>query len=209
MAAAHAAGLQVCVHAIGDLAVERTLDLFERVLARAPRGDHRHRLEHASLVPPGTAARIARLGVAVSTQPLFIHSEKSWLARRLGAERARHAYPLRDLLDAGVLVGGASDAPVESPDVLHAIQCCVTREGFEPRQGIRAEEALALYTRDAARLQFEEREKGTLAPGKRADLVVLSASPLAVAPERIRGIRVLRTVAGGRPTHGGEGRIGA
>jgi predicted amidohydrolase YtcJ len=209
MAAAHAAGLQVCVHAIGDGAVERTLARLEAVLARAPRPDHRHRLEHASLVPPELAARIARLGVAVSTQPLFVHSEKAWLHRRLGAERARHVYPLRALLDAGVVVAGASDAPVESPDVLHAIECCVTREGFETHQGVTPEEALALYTRAAAWLQFEEAEKGTLAPGKRADLVVLSASPLAAAPGRIRGIRVLRTVVGGRVVHGDEARVDA
>ncbi|RIK95856.1 MAG: hypothetical protein DCC71_22970 [Proteobacteria bacterium] len=205
MRGAHAAGLQICVHAIGDAAVERCVDGFETLLAEAPRADHRHRIEHASLVPPALVARIARLGIAVSTQPLFISSEKAWLRRRLGAERARHVYPLRALVDAGVLVGGASDAPVESADVLHAIQCCVTREGFEPAQALTPLEALRLYTRDAARLQFEEDEKGTLAAGKRADLVVLSGSPLACAPDRIAELRVLRTVHGGRITHDAEG----
>jgi hypothetical protein len=202
MRAAHAGGLQICVHAIGDAAVERCVLLYERLLAEAPRADHRHRIEHASLVPPDLVARIAALGLAVSTQPLFIHSEKDWLHRRLGRERARDVYPLRAFLDAGILVGGASDAPVESTDVLHAIQCCVTREGFEPQQGLAPAEALDLFTRSAARLQFEEGEKGTLAPGKRADLAVLSGNPLAVAPERIASLRVLRTVAGGRVTHG-------
>jgi predicted amidohydrolase YtcJ len=198
MCAAHEAELQLCIHAIGDAAIERCVDLYERLLAASPRPDHRHRIEHASLVPPALAARIARLGIAVSTQPLFIHSEKTWLHRRLGAGRARHAYPLRTLLDAGVLVGGASDAPVESLDVLHAIQCCVTREGFEPQQAITPLEALALFTRDAARLQFEEHEKGTLAPGKRADLVVATGNPLACAPDRIADLRVVRTVSAGR-----------
>jgi len=205
MRAAHAAGFQICVHAIGDAAVERCVALYERLLAESPRADHRHRIEHASLVPPELVARIARLGLAVSTQPLFIHSEKSWLHRRLGAARARHVYPLRALLDAGVLVGGASDAPVESLDVLHAIQCCVTREGFEVQQALTPVEALRLYTRNAARLQFEEHEKGTLAPGKRADLVVLSGSPLACAPDRIAELRVLRTVTGGRVVYDAEG----
>lgn len=205
MRAAHAAALQICVHAIGDAAVERCVALYEQVLAESPRADHRHRIEHASLVPPALIARIARLGLAVSTQPHFIHSEKTWLHRRLGAERARHVYPLRSLVDAGVLVGGASDAPVESLDVLHAIQCCVTREGFEVQQALTPLEALRLYTRDAARLQFEEDEKGTLAPGKRADFVMLSQSPLACAPDRIADLRVLRTVAGGRVVHDAEG----
>lgn len=205
MRSAHAAGLQICVHAIGDDAVARTVDLYERLLAESPRADHRHRLEHASLVPPDLVTRIARLGIAVSTQPLFLHSEKTWLRRRLGADRARHVYPLRSLLDAGILVAGASDAPVESLDVLHAIQCCVTREGFEPQQALTPLEALRLFTRDAARIQFEEDEKGTLAPGKRADLAVLSGNPLACAPGRIADLRVLRTVAAGRVVHDVEG----
>jgi predicted amidohydrolase YtcJ len=200
--AADAAELQICVHAIGDAAVERCVDLYERLLREQPRRDHRHRIEHASLVPPELLPRIARLGLCVSTQPLFVHSEKAWLGRRLGA-RARHVYPLRALVDAGIIVGGASDAPVESTDVLHAIQCCVTREGFQIHQALSPAEALRLYTRDAAWLQFEEHQKGSLAPGKRADLVVLSEDPLAVAPDRIADLRVLRTVAGGRVVHDG------
>lgn len=207
MRGAHAAGLQVCVHAIGDGAVERCVEHFEQILADLPRSDHRHRLEHASVVPPELLPRMARLGLHIATQPLFIHSEKMWLHRRLGAERARYVYPLRAFADAGLVMGGASDAPVESPDVLHAIQCCVTREGFETHQALTPAEALRMYTRDAARLQFEEDEKGTLAPGKRADLVVLSANPLDVEADRIASLRVLRTVVGGRITHdeNGEG----
>jgi len=201
MRAAHAAGLQICVHAIGDAAIERCVALFEQLLRESPRADHRHRIEHASLVSPSLAVRIAKLGLCISTQPLFIHSEKAWLGRRLGPERARDVYPLRSLLDAGIVVGGASDAPVESLDVLHAIQCCVTREGFETQQSISPLEALRLFTRDAAYLQFEEHEKGTLSPGKRADLLVLSASPLAVLPDQIERIRVLRTIAAGRVVH--------
>lgn len=208
MRRAHRAALQVCVHAIGDAAVERCLEHFERILAEHPRADHRHRLEHASLVPPELLPRMARVGLHVSTQPLFIHSEKAWLHRRLGAERARYVYPLRALVDAGLVLGGASDAPVESLDVLHAIECCVTREGFETQQALTPCEAVRMYTRDAARLQFEEHEKGTLAPGKRADLVVLSGNPLAVRPDRISALRVLRTVVGGRVTFDDNGRAG-
>jgi hypothetical protein len=204
MRAAHAAQLQICVHAIGDRAVERCLDFYEELLAASPRRDHRHRIEHASIVPAAQIARMAKLGICVSTQPLFIHSEKEWLHRRLGAARARDVYPLRALLDAGVPVGGASDAPVESLDVLHAIQCCVTREGFEPQQALTPAEAVRLFTQGAAQVQFEEAEKGTLAAGKRADLVVLSADPLAVEPTRIADLRVLRTVTGGRVVYGGK-----
>ena len=205
MRAAHAAELQICVHAIGDAAIDRCVSLYEKLLAEAPRADHRHRIEHASIVPPDLIPRIAALGLCVSAQPLFIHSEKSWLHRRVGTARARHVYPLRSLLDGGVLVAGASDAPVESVDVLHAIQCCVTREGFETQQALSPAEAVALYTTNAARIQFEEGEKGTLAPGKRADLVVLSGNPLTAPPDRIATLRVLRTVSGGRITYDAEG----
>jgi predicted amidohydrolase YtcJ len=205
MRTADAAGLQICVHAIGDAAVERCVALFERLLGGTPPRDHRHRIEHASLIPPEVIPRIARLGLCVSTQPLFIHSEKGWLHRRLGTERARHAYPLRSLVDAGVVVGGASDAPVESTDVVHALACAVTREGFEPEQGLTPLEALRLFTSHAAHLQFEEAEKGRLAPGMRADLVIASASPLAVRPDRIGDVRVLRTVVAGRTVFDAEG----
>ncbi len=198
MKSGHLAGLQVCIHAIGDEANERCIALFERLLAEHPRKDHRHRLEHASLLTPRLIERIARLELCVSTQPLFIESEKEWLGRRLGEQRSQHVYPLRDLVDAGVRVGGASDAPVESSDVLRAIGCCVTRCGFEPHQGITAREALRMFTVDAAYLQFEDRQKGTLAPGKRADLVVVEANPADVLPERIAELSVLRTVVAGK-----------
>jgi len=207
MRSAHAAGLQICVHAIGDAAIDHCVDLFEELLREVPRHDHRHRIEHASLLPPDLIERLARLAICVSTQPLFIHSEKTWLDRRLGGERARFAYPLRALVDAGVAVGGASDAPVESTDVLHAIQCCVTREGFHPEQALSPAEALRLFTRGAAYLQFEENEKGSLAASKRADLVVLSANPLAVPADQISAIRVVRTVCAGRTTFDAEGQI--
>lgn len=198
MVAVHTAGMQLAIHAIGDAANERCVDLYARLLHDYPRRDHRHRLEHASLLTPATIDAIAALGIVVSTQPLFIHSEKAWLQRRLGKERASAVYPLRALTAAGVRVAGASDAPVESADVLHAIECCVTREGFETQQGISPLAALRMYTSDAAYAQFEETDKGTLSPGKRADMVVLGGNPLRVQPERIRCIAVEQTFVAGK-----------
>jgi hypothetical protein len=107
-------------------------------------------------------------------------------------------YPYRSLVEAGVKVAGASDGPVESVDVLHAIECCVTREGFQPEQCITAEQAVRMYTIDAAYAQFEDPVKGSISPGKRADLVVLSENPVSVTPSEIRNIRVERTVCGGK-----------
>ncbi len=201
MSAAHCQGLQIGIHAIGDRANRCCLELYERLLTEHPRADHRHRIEHASVLDDESIERMARLGVVVSTQPLFIHSEKTWLHRRLGPDRARQTYPLRSLCEAGVRVAGASDAPVESGDVLHALQCCVTREGFEVEQGISAEQALRMFTIDAAFAQFEDEEKGSIRCGKRADFVVLSANPASVAPETIRDIQVEQTIVGGRAVY--------
>jgi hypothetical protein len=201
MLEAHQHGLQIAIHAIGDEANRRCLGLYERLLTAHPRADHRHRIEHASVLDDDSIARMARLGVVVSTQPLFIHSEKTWLHKRLGPERARQTYPLRSLLKAGVRVAGASDGPVESTDVLHALQCCVTREGFQVEQGISAAQALRLFTIDAAYAQFEEAEKGSIRPGKRADFAVLSANPVSVPAESIRDIRVEQTIVAGRAVY--------
>jgi len=201
MVEAHRRGFQIGVHAIGDEANRRCLGLYERLLAEHPRVDHRHRIEHASVLDDESIARLARLGVVVSTQPLFIHSEKTWLHKRLGPVRARQTYPFRSLVEAGVRVAGASDAPVESTDVLHAVQCCVTREGFEVEQGISAAQALRIFTIDAAYAQFEEDEKGSIRAGKRADFAVLSANPTSVPAEAIRDIRVEQTIVAGRAVY--------
>jgi len=198
---AHGAGLQIALHAIGDAAVRLCLDLYDRLLSEHPRAGHRHRLEHASILDEAALRDTARLGLVLSVQPMFIHSEKGWLHRRLGPQRARRTYPFRSILEAGIPLAGASDAPVESPDVLHALQCCVTREGFQTAERISAAQAVRMYTMDAAFAQFQERVKGSLAPGKRADMVVLSDNPARVPPGRIRRVRVLRTVWGGRTTY--------
>ncbi len=198
MVSAHTAGLQIGVHAVGDAANRVVVNLYDRLLREYPNKDHRHRIEHASVLDEKTIEDIARLGLVVSTQPMFIHSEKSWLPRRLGPTRCRLTYPFRSLIDAGIKLAGASDAPIESLDVLHAIQCCVTREGFEPQQGISAAEAVRMFTLDAAFAQFEEKTKGSISVGKRADLVILSANPVSVPPDKISAIRVEKTIWGGK-----------
>ncbi len=201
MVAAHTAGLQIAIHVVGDRAVRVCIALYDRLLSEHPKQDHRHRLEHASVVDAKMVEDMARLKLVVSTQPMFIHSEKGWLHKRLGPERAQWTYPFRSFLDAGVKLAGASDAPIESLDVPHALQCCVTREGFEPQQGISAAEAVRMFTIDAAYAQFEESVKGSISVGKRADLVVLSANPVSVPSEKIREIKVERTIWGGKTVY--------
>ena len=201
MAAAHNAGWQVCIHAIGDAANDLCVELYARLFKEHPRKGCRHRIEHASIMDQKTMRELSRLGIVISTQPMFIHSEKDWLRRRLGDERCKTVYSFRSFLDAGIKVAGASDAPIESQDVLHAIQCCLTREGFEPHQCVSVEEAVRMYTLDAAYAQFEDGIKGSIAPGKRADLVALSDDPFKVQPDKIRDIKVLRTVVGGETVY--------
>lgn len=197
MEAAHLAGFQVCIHAIGDEGIAKCVDLFERLLAAHPREDHRHRIEHASFAPPELVARIAGLGLQICTQPLFIRSEMAWLPRRLGPSRTPMAYPFRSFFDAGIALAGSSDAPIEATDTIAAIDFAVNRGGFHPEQGVSVEEALAMFTRNAAFVQFEETEKGTLQAGKRADLVILDRNPLTVPPDQLGRIAVQRTMIGG------------
>jgi hypothetical protein len=140
---------------------------------------------------------MARLGIVAAVTPLYVDSEIGWLRERLGDERARWTYPFRSLIDAGVRVAGSSDAPVESTDVMKAIQCCVTRDGFEIQQSVTAAEAIRMYTIDAAFAQHEDGAKGSITPGKRADMVLLDADPTAVTSEKISGIGIRRTIAGG------------
>jgi len=202
MAAAHQAGLQIAIHAIGDAGNRVCVNLYDRLLAEYPRADHRHRIEHASQLDAALISDMARLGIVISTQPMFIHSEKHWLHKRLGTQRTKWTYPFRAILDGGVKLAGASDSPVESAEVMHAIYCCVTREGFEPQQCITVEEAIRMFTIDAAYAQHEDDVKGSISVGKRADMIILSENPAAVTPEKIRNIRVERTIIGGQVLYG-------
>ena len=198
MVEAHTAGLQIAIHAIGDKANRTCVDLYRRLLSEYPRADHRHRLEHASLLTPDTINDMAELGIVVSTQPTFLWSERNWLMRRIGEKRAEYTYPHRSLLSAGIKIGGASDAPVENVSVLHGMQCAVTRHGFVMNQALTPYEALRMYTADAAYIQHEDKIKGTITTGKRADMVVLSANPEKVAPDKIAEIKVEQTIIGGK-----------
>lgn len=201
MEAAHLAGYQICIHAIGDRGIANCVRLFERLLAEHPREDHRHRIEHASIADAELVARIARIGLHICSQPLFIRSEMAWLPTRLGEERTGHVYPFRDFLDAGIVLAGSSDAPIEDTDVIAAIDFAVNRGGFQPLQGVSVREALDMYTENAARLQFEENDKGSLDAGKLADLVILDRDPLSIPAQDIGTLSVMATMIRGRFVH--------
>lgn len=209
---AHGANLQLAIHAIGDRAAELALKALGVALADLPRSGHRHRLEHCQILNREVVEKMARLGVVASVQPVFISTDLHWAEERVGPERLAYAYPWKTLQEAGITLIGGSDCPVESFAPLLGIQTAVTRmdrEGYPkggwlPEQKLTPMEALAMFTRDAAWALFAEDQKGTLTPGKLADLVVLSDDPTTVPPEEIRQIQVLETVIGGRLVFGGS-----
>ncbi len=198
MVKAHNAGAQIAIHSIGDECARVCVDLFDKLLREYPRDNHRHRLEHASLLNAEIISDIARLKLVISTQPLFIKAEKKWLHQRLGSKRTQWTYAFKALLDAGITVAGASDAPAEDVNILQAIQYCVTRDGFEPQQCISTAQAIKMFTLDAAYAQFEENEKGSLMVGKRADMVILNLNPMTVNENNIQDIKVLQTIVSGQ-----------
>ena len=203
---ADAAGLQLCIHAIGDRAISTVLDLFEDVLrANGPR-DRRWRIEHAQHMAAKDFARFARLGVIASVQPYHAIDDGRWAERRIGALRARTTYAFRSFLDAGVRLALGTDwyvAPLGPMETLYAAVTRATLDGrhpggWFPEQKLTLEEALRAYTAGSAYAEFQENDKGTLAPGKLADFVVLSSDPFAVPAEKLRDITVEKTVVGGR-----------
>lgn len=202
---AHDAGLRLAVHAIGDRAIDETLDAFAELQADGePRG---HRIEHCGLPDEAQLARAAELGVAVAPQAIFLAELAVNFRRFLPDEYLARCYPLRSMLDAGLVVALSSDAPVVRDDApLKGMQAAVLRgepgaEPLLPEQAITAAEALHGYTVGSARAAGEEGSRGQLRAGMLADLVVLARDPLAVAPEDLPAIDVDETWVGGMPVH--------
>jgi len=197
-------GFQLAVHAIGDRGNRETLDLFQRAFARSPdAGDLRWRIEHAQHLSPADVPRFAELGVIASMQGVHCTSDGTWVPLRLGSKRsAEGAYVWRKLIDSGAVVSNGTDTPVEDVAPLANYHSSVTRrlsngELFYPEQRMTRVEALRSYTIHAAYAAFEEEEKGSLRPGKLADVTVLSEDILTVAEERIPHTEVLYTIVGG------------
>jgi hypothetical protein len=198
-------GWQVCTHAIGDRAIRETLDAYEEVLRPTPGKDHRFRIEHAQSPHPADIPRFSRLGVIASMQPSHATSDMRWAEARVGPERVKTAYAWRQFLRAGARVAFGSDFPVEDENPLRGIHAAVTRQdpegkpegGWLPEERLTREEALRLFSIEAARSAFEEGEKGSLEPGKLADFVVWTHDIVACAPRDLLRARPHRLVIGG------------
>jgi len=193
---AHKAGFQLAVHAIGDRAVDMVLTGLENALKEAPKENHRHRIEHVSVLNKRLVQRMKELKVIASVQPHFVVSD-FWVADRVGSARARWVYPFKTLIQEGVLTTGGSDCPVEPIDPLLGVWAAVAREAF-PEERISVDDALRLYTVNAAYASFEENIKGSIDVGKLADLVVLSREPHEIPPNEIRDVKVEMTIVGGK-----------
>ncbi|HUF28418.1 MAG TPA: amidohydrolase [Gemmatimonadaceae bacterium] len=208
-------GFQLNTHAIGDRGNREVLDIYERVFSKHPDAtDLRWRIEHAQHLHPDDVPRFARLGVIAAMQGIHATSDAPWVYRRLGARRAESgAYLWRSLIDAGVVIANGTDVPVENADPIASYYASVSRrleDGsvFFPGQRMTREEALRSYTINNAYAAFEEESKGTLSPGKLADIAVLSQNILTVDENRIPETRVLYTIVGGQVRHRADGAPG-
>lgn len=201
---AHALGMQVAVHAIGDACLDQVLDAVEAALRDSPRPDHRHGIVHCQITRPDQLRRIADLGMHVYAQSVFLDYDSHIVEARVGKALAASSYSWKTLTDSGVTVSNGSDCPVELPDVMAGIECAVTRTAMDgtgpylPGQAFTVREALDSFTLRGARASFEEAVKGRIAPGFLADFTVLSADPFEAEPRRLHEIRAEACYLGGR-----------
>ncbi len=203
------AGFQVNTHAIGDRGNRLVLDAYEAALRQVPVADHRFRVEHAQILHHEDVPRFAALGVIPSMQASHQTSDMYWAGNRLGTGRLLGAYAWRALIDAGSIVPNGSDFPVELVNPLISFHASVSRQdarnwpigGWYPEQRMTRDEALKSMTLWPAFAAFQEQELGSLAPGKRADFVVLDRDIMRVPAEEILGTRVLATYFGGKAVY--------
>jgi predicted amidohydrolase YtcJ len=200
---AHAAGFQLAAHAIGDRAIEMILDAYERALTAAPRPDARPRIEHCGICTPRILDRMRRLGVVAVPQPSFIYYLGDSYVANFTPEQLALSYPGRAWIDRGIVAAGSSDVPVVSCDPFVNLRSAVTRltqdrQVMGPDQGVTIEEAIRMFTRNGAYASFEEADKGSVTPGKLADLVVLDRDPRRLPPEELNTLRAEMTILDGR-----------
>jgi hypothetical protein len=199
------AQIQLCIHAIGDRAIAEILDMYER-LDGGNAAAHRFRIEHAQHMRPQDFARFGKLGIVASMQPYHAIDDGRWAEKRLGHERARWSYAWRSMLDAGAPLAFGSDWPLAPLDPILGIYAAVTRatldekhpEGWFPEQRLTVEEALRAYTQGSAYAAFQENEKGSIAPGKLGDVVVISDDLFTIPPAKIKDARVVMNIVGGK-----------
>ncbi|MBV9074436.1 MAG: amidohydrolase [Acidobacteria bacterium] len=205
------AGLQLCIHAIGDQAISIVLDIFQDIENANGSSDRRWRIEHAQHVAPKDLQRFAALHVIASVQPYHAIDDGQWAERRIGPIRAKTTYPFRTFLDDGVKLAFGTDWPVAPVNPMLGLYAAVTRAtldgkhpgGWVPEQKINIQEAIEAYTLGSAFAEFQDKEKGSITPGKLADLILVSDNLLKIDPRAVRDAKVEMTMVGGKIVYGG------
>ena len=206
MTQADAAGLQLCTHAIGDRAISTVLDLYTEVVKTNRGMERRFRIEHAQHMAEKDFARFAQLDVIASVQPYQAIDDGRWAEARIGHDRASRTYAFRTFLNHGVHLAFGTDWPYAPLDPVLTVYAAVTRatldgknpNGWFPEQKLTVAEAIEAYTMGSAYAEFQEKEKGSITPGKLADMVLLSDDIFTIDPAKIRDVKVLKTIVGGR-----------
>jgi predicted amidohydrolase YtcJ len=206
MMKADAAGLQICTHAIGDEAISTVLDLYTDVVKAHHGMERRLRIEHAQHMAQKDFARFAQLDVIASVQPYQAIDDGRWAERYIGHDRASRTYAFRTFLNHGVHLAFGTDWDVAPLNPLLTIYAAVTRatldgkypDGWFPEQKLSVPEAVEAYTAGSAYAEFQDKEKGSIMPGKLADMVLLSDDIFTIDPVKIRDVNVIKTIVGGR-----------
>lgn len=206
------AALQLCIHGIGDQAISIVLDLFQAIETANGPGDRRFRIEHAQHMAPKDFDRFAQLNVIASVQPYHAIDDGRWAERRIGPERVKTTYAFRTFLERNVRLAIGTDWPVAPLSPMLSLYAAVTRatldgknpEGWVPEQKLTVEEAVAGMTMGAAYAEFQERDKGSITPGKLADMVILDADVFGIDPAAIKDVKVDTTILGGRVVYRGR-----
>jgi len=206
MMKADAAALQICTHAIGDQAISTVLDLYTDVVRSHHGMERRLRIEHAQHMAEKDFARFAQLDVIASVQPYQAIDDGRWAESYIGHDRASRTYAFRTFLNHGVHLAFGTDWDVAPLNPLLTIYAAVTRatldgknpNGWFPEQKLTVSEAVEAYTAGSAYAEFQDKDKGSITPGKLADMVLLSDDIFTIDPAKIRDVKVMKTVVGGR-----------
>jgi predicted amidohydrolase YtcJ len=202
----------VRIHAIGDRAISMILDIFTDIEKQHGYHDRRFTIEHAQHMAQKDFERFAQLHVIASMQPYHAIDDGRWAEKRLGRERMRYSYAWRSFLDHGVTLAFGTDWPVAPLNPMLGLYAAVTRatldgknpDGWVPEEKITLAEAVEAYTMGAAFAEFQEHEKGSIVPGKLADLIVLSQNIFHIKPETIRDVKVETTIVDGKVVYRGQ-----
>lgn len=201
------AGFQLGFHAIGDRGARMALNAFALAQQKSGKRDFRFRIEHAQVIAPEDFGKFKDLGVIASMQPNHLLTDMNWAEGRIGAARAKSSYAWKQFLDDGVVLAFGTDYPVEPITPFRGIYAAVTRKNeagtkeYFPEQKLTIQQAIAAYTTGSAYAEFEENNKGILAPGMLADFVVLDRDITKVDPPEILKTKVLLTVVGGKTVY--------